>query len=95
MVNNAIERDPGKWPVYSMRPTKYIDSPESMFYHGNEEIIGKEMEYILSTRHAGGVWDISWKWEDYPKAFAISERWRQGSWANRNLLILKRFDRLS
>lgn len=95
MVNDSIERDPEKWPFYSMRPSQYIDSQESMFYHGNEEIVGKEMDYILSTRHAGGVWDISWKWEEYPKEFAISERWWHGYWAIRNLLILKSFGRLS
>lgn len=95
MVNDSIERDPEKWPFYSMRPSQYIDLQESIFYHGNEEIVGKEMDYILSARHAGGVWDISWKWEHYPKEFAISERWWHGYWAIRNLLILKGFGRLS
>lgn len=95
MVNASIERDPAKWPFYSMRPSQYIDSQQSIFYHGNEQIVDKEMDYILSTRHAGGVWDISWKWSEYPKEFAISERWWQGYWAIRNLMNLKSFGRLS
>ena len=94
MVNNSIERDPQKWPFYSMRPSQYIDSKESMFYPSNEEIVEKEMDYILATRHADGVWDISWKWEEYSEEFAISQRWWQGYWAIRNLLILRSFGRL-
>lgn len=93
-VNEHIERDPEKWPVYSMRPSQYIGSAASIFYPGNEKIVEKEMDFILSTRHGGGVWDISWKWDAYPKEFAVSERWWQGFWAIRNLLILKNFDRL-
>lgn len=94
-VNKAIERHPEKWPFYSMRPSQYIDSAKSVFYSGNEEIVEKEMDYILSTRHDGGVWDISWKWVDYPNEFAISQCWWQGFWAIRNLLLLKSFKRLS
>lgn len=67
MVNGSIERDPAKWPRYSMRPSMYIDSPGSPFYHGNEKVVGEELDYILSTRHDGGVWDIMWAWEDYPR----------------------------
>lgn len=95
MVNDSIERDPEKWPVYSIRPSQYIDSQESLLYPGNEAIVDKEMNFILSARQNGGVWDISWKWEEYPKEFAISERWWQGYWAIRNLLILKSFGRFS
>ena len=94
MVNGAVERDPAKWPFYSMRPSMYIDSPESLFYPGNERVVEEELDYILSSRHDGGVWGISWKWADHPKEFAVSERWWQGFWAIRNLLLLKAFGRL-
>ena len=91
LVNETIERNPENWPRYSMRPSQYIDSPESPFYKGNEAIVDREMRYIWSTRHTGGVWDISWQWEGYPREFAIAERWWQGYWAIRNLLLLKNF----
>lgn len=93
IVNDSIERNPAKWPFYSMRPSKYIDSVENMFYLDNKEVIEKEMDYILSSRQPYGVWDITWKWEGYPEEFAISERWWQGFWAIKNLLILKSFGR--
>ncbi len=94
MVDQSIERDPANWPRYSMRPSQYIDSPGSVFYPGNEMVVEDELDYILDTRHDGGVWDISWEWAAYPREFAIGQRWWQGYWAIRNLLILKAFGRL-
>ncbi len=94
LVNRSIERNPDEWPRYSMRPSQYIDSPESPFYHGNEAIVETEMDYILASRHANGVWGISWQWAEYPREFAIAERWWQGYWAIRNTLLLRAFHRL-
>lgn len=93
MVNDSIERDPTKWPRYSMRPSMYITAPDSPYYPGNESAVAQEMDYILSSRQPGGVWDISWTWEDYPKQFAVAERWWQGDWAIRNLRLLRDFGR--
>lgn len=94
-VNETIERDPSKWPSYSMRPTMFIHSVDSPFFEENRADLDKEMDYLLSSRVPNGVWDITWKWQDYPKEFAISERWWQGFWAIRNVLTLKSFGRFT
>lgn len=94
MVDDAIERDPGKWPVYSMRPSMYISSPESVFYKGNEEIVEKELEYILESRTDEGIWEIMWRWTDYPDEFAVAENWWKAHRAIHNLLLLRAFGRI-
>lgn len=94
LVNASIERDPAKWPVYSVRPSTFIRTPDSDFYSGNEEVVEKEVAYILSSRTDGGVWDISWQWADYPSEFRVSTIWWQAYWAISNLLFLKSFDAL-
>lgn len=94
LVNEAIERDPAKWPRYSMRPSQYIDGPESPYYAGNEEILEAELDYILDTRFEKGVWDISWEWGAYPNEFAIARRWWQGSRAAATVALLKAFGRI-
>lgn len=94
MVNETIERDPAKWPVYTMRPSQYIGGPESPFYPGNEEIVEKELDYILETREAGGVWDISWQWGAYPAEFAVARRWWRGNRASANAAYLRAFGRV-
>lgn len=94
LVDDAIERDPTQWPMYSMRPSMYISSPTSIFYKGNEEVVEKEIEYILESRNDEGVWDIQWKWGDYPNEFAVAENWWKAHWAIHNVLLLRKFDRL-
>ncbi len=95
IVDAAIERDAAKWGSYSMRPSMYMRSPENPLYAGNEAVMDMELDYLIDTRHRGGAWDISWVWEDYPKEFAVSERWWQGAHAVWNLLLLKNFGRLN
>ncbi len=94
MVSQALQRDRGSWSGYSMRPSHYIDSPQSLFYKGNEEVTGEELDNILNTRKTGGVWDIYWSWADYPAEFAIARRWWQGNLALRYTLLMKNFGRL-
>lgn len=94
MVDHSIERNPENWPRYSMRPSHYIRSPESLFYKGNEVIMEQELDFILSSRQPNGVWPISWQWDGYPNEFAIAERWWQGHLAISNVLLLHHFGRL-
>lgn len=93
LVNEAIERDPAKWPEYSMRPSMYISSPDSLFYKGNEDSMDKELDYILDSRASDGVWDIMWKWAEYPDEFAVAENWWKANWAIHNVLLLRKFGR--
>ncbi|WP_040950719.1 hypothetical protein [Gorillibacterium massiliense] len=93
-VNEAIERDPAKWPQYTMRPSVYISSPGSSYYNGNEEIVEKELDYLLDTRDASGVWDITWNWGGYEKEFAISANWWRGTLIIENVKFLKAFGRV-
>jgi hypothetical protein len=99
LVHTSIERDTSKWKNYSRRPSDYIDSPKSMFYEGNEEIVVKELDYLIQTRPENGVWNITWSWfennEKYAKEFAISENWWKASIAIDKINFLKNFDRLN
>ncbi len=99
LVYNSIERDTSKWIYYSRRPSDYITSPESIFYKDNEDILLKELDYLVDTRSQHGVWNITWSWfennEKYVKEFTISENWWKASIAIDKLLLLKRFGRLS
>jgi hypothetical protein len=93
-VDATIERDPAKWPVYSMRPSMYIDGPDSPYYPGNEKSVEQEIDYILASRKPGGVWEISWRWAGYDAEYAVAANWWRGWWAMRNLQILQSFGRL-
>jgi len=97
-VDEAIVRDVSQWPEYSVKPSQFIESPESPFYAGNEDIVEKELDYLIETRPAGGVWGITWSWHEnynkYPKEFAISENWWKASIATGTMTFLKKFGRI-
>lgn len=98
LVNRAIERDPEKWQFYTHRPSEFIWRPSAPAYPGNEEIVEKELDYLIETRIPGGVWNITWTWfaltERYQKEFAVSENWWKAAEAIRKIRFLKNFDRL-
>ena len=97
-VYDTIERDTGKWISYGVRPSNYIQSPDSPYYQANEAIVQAELDYLIDTRPAGGVWPISWSWFDnndkYKREFAISENWWKAIKATDKVLLLKRFGRV-
>lgn len=89
-----IVRDPAQWTGYSCRPSWFVRASDSPFLPGNEAILEQELDYLLETRNAQGLWDISWTWGAYPREFAISEKWWKADLALRNLRLLRDFDRL-
>jgi len=95
LVNDSIERDVSKWQYHCKKPSSFISSPGSEFYEGNEEIMEKELDYIIDTRHKNGVWDIDWSWgEQYPKEFAVTENWWKAETAINPIKLLRNFDRI-
>ncbi|SHO44432.1 hypothetical protein [Anaerocolumna xylanovorans] len=98
LVYNSIERDTSKWSSYGVRPSNYITTPDSIYYKDNEDIVQKELDYLIETREKCNVWNITWSWfennEKYPKEFAISENWWKAGKAIEKLVLLRNFERI-
>ena len=98
LVNDAIERDISKWAYYGKIPSSFISSPDSEFYKDNEEIMQKELDYIIETRPKNGVWGITFSWfenkEKYANEFAVSENWWKADSAISKLKLLRSFGRV-
>lgn len=91
----SIDRDRSRWFVsYATLPTDLIDSPADPQYVDEREGIEAALDGLLSYRNAEGVWDISWTWDQYPEAFAVSRRWWQGVVALERMRLLHVFGRL-
>lgn len=99
MVCDAIERDVTRWTQYTPMPSRYIHSPGSRFYSGQEAILEAELNYLIDTLPEDGVWGIPWSWFDlgerYAREFAISENWWKAAKAIDKLCLLRSFGRLS
>lgn len=98
LVYESIERDTSKWVHYTVRPSEYILSPESVFYKENKDIVLQELDYLIDTRPKNGVWGITWSWFEnnnkYAKEIAISENWWKASKTIHKINYLKNFNRL-
>lgn len=91
-VNYSITQDTGLWEDrYICRPSLFFTSPRSIFYQDNKPIADYESEFILRTRMEGGVWDLTWKWDEFPEEWALARNWWKGDLAVKNMLYLKRF----
>jgi hypothetical protein len=98
LVDESIVRDVSQWVNYGVRPSQFISTPDSPFYAGNEDIVEKELDYLIDTKPDNSVWGITWQWWDnypkYPKEFAISENWWRADGAIGRLKFLRSFGRL-
>lgn len=95
-IRDSIEYDTTKWETYVTRPSSYIQSPESVFFEENAEIVKTELNYLKDTRPEGSVWGITWTWfdqmEKYSREFAISENWWKGYHAIEKMKFLRNFE---
>lgn len=88
-VKNLITSDKTQWGAYVCKPSNFFRSRDSEFYAENKEMADYECEFIKSTQHKDGSWDIPWSWADYPQEWAIAKRWWKGNNIVQNLLYLK------
>ena len=97
-ANASIVRDPSKWPYYGVRPSNFIRSPEHPLYAQNKDVVEAELDFLIDTRPAGGVWPITWTWfdnnEKYASAFALCENWWKSLKALEALEFLDAFGRV-
>lgn len=68
---NDMERDPAKWSGWCGRPSSFIESPDSKYYKGNEDIMSEELDWqlekIIGRLSAYNVWNVNangWYWFD-------------------------------
>lgn len=97
-IKRSIEHDTSKWKEYGVRPSNYIHSPSSIFYKENEEIVQKELQYLIDTKPENDVWEITWSWHEnfskYEKQFELSENWWKGYRAVRFTHYLQQFGKI-
>ena len=91
-VHNAICRNPERWITETVYTTSaFFHSPDSIYYPKNRNIADCECEFIRSSQLSDGSWPVSWCWENYPQAGAVSANWWKSRIVIRNLLYLKNF----
>lgn len=90
-----ISRDEGSWNGYGCRPSAFIHSPHSPGYAELGGLLHQELDYLLETRNAASIWELTWSWEGYEREYAISENWWKGHIVIENLRLLREFGRMA
>jgi len=94
-VEFSITRNTAVWATsYVCRPSRFIDSKESIFYTENKEIADFEFDFIINSQLDDGSWNITWKWDSFPEEWAVSQKWWKSDVIIRNLLYLKTFNKI-
>jgi len=91
-VKSAIGEDKSGWKdSYMCKPSRFMITPESIFYKDNKKLSDYEISFIIETMNLDGTWDITWNWNDYPEEWALSKNWWKANQALTNLRYLKSF----
>lgn len=89
-IQGLITRDVAVWATdYVCKPSLFIDGKDSPFYEENRETADAECSFIEQTQERDGTWAITWQWDAYPDAWAISKNWWKSDQIICNLRYLK------
>ena len=93
IVDRSICRDVSRWGEYIPRPSAFVTSRGSRFYHeGLEELCRAECEYIKSTQLPDGSFPVPWTWGNDYKEWYVAENWCKAIITIENMLFLREFD---
>ena len=93
IVDRSICRDVSRWGEYIPRPSAFVTSRGSRFYHeGLEELCRAECEYIKSTQLPDGFYPVPWTWGNDYKEWYVAENWCKAIITIENMLFLREFD---
>lgn len=89
---DTIEKNEFQWfQSYCVRPSQYISKKDMIGYPELKDWIHKEASLFESNRGSGGVWTISWDWNQYPEDFQKAKIAWQGIIAINALKLMFQF----
>lgn len=72
-VSLSIEKRTELWKGYACRPSFLIDG-KSCHHYSVWELAEEECEFIMKTQGEDGSWPVTWNWDAYPEAWAVSKK---------------------
>jgi hypothetical protein len=92
----VVVQDAKQWSSYNVKPLTFVHSPQSPLYTGPQEVVGVNLDYIISTQKPDGGWDLTWSWEERnPAAWKLAEKEWRGVVTLENLQTLAAFHRIA
>jgi len=92
----VVVQDAKQWSSYNVKPLSFVHSPQSPLYTVPQEVVGANLDYIISTQKPDGGWGLTWSWEERnPPAWKLAEKEWRGVMTLENLQTLGAFHRLA
>ena len=92
----VVVQDAKQWSSYNVKPLTFVHSPRSQLYAGPQEVVGANLDYIISTQKFDGGWGLTWSWEERnPAAWKLAEKEWRSVLTLENLQTLAAFHRLT
>lgn len=89
LVSATITKDVSIWEnSYVCKPSQFFQKKESIFYEKNREMAQYECEFIRKTQMPDGGYTVTWNWEEYPQAWAVSKNWWRAEITVNNMIFL-------
>jgi hypothetical protein len=94
-VGRLVEHNPENWNAYCLGPLDVAPGPHSPLADMVEDLVPRELDYLLETQQADGSWGPNWSWADRnPDAWERARREWTGIITLRNLRRLHAWGRL-
>lgn len=95
LVDHVVSRDPAQWRSYGLPPLGVVASPESPFAEMYANEIPQNLDFLIDSRGADGVWEPAWVWgEPGDPAWAQAKKDWTGVITLENLKKLRAFGRI-
>lgn len=89
LVAGTVTQDISKWETeYICRPSQFFCDKECPFYEKNREAAQYECEFIRKTQMPDGGYGVTWSWDAYPDAWAVSKNWWRAEITVNNMIYL-------
>ncbi|MDE5937461.1 MAG: hypothetical protein K2H37_00075 [Lachnospiraceae bacterium] len=93
LVAGNITQDISKWDTeYICKPSQFFYDKECPFYEKNREAALYECEFIRKTQMPDGGYEVTWSWDAYPDAWAVSKNWWRAEITVNNMIYLDNMD---
>jgi F0F1-type ATP synthase delta subunit len=94
VINKIVCIDEDKWKEYVPTPLNFIDSIESEKFGIDEEVINKNLDFIISNLEEKGFMNTTWQWGAYEEEWKKAKKEWEGVLTLNALIKLKNFNRI-
>ena len=93
-VDSLVRTNPEEWSNYGPSPLHFVNRPDSPRFGLDDELIEKNLNYLIDTLEEEGVIRPNWEWGQYQSEWERAEKEWTGLLTLKALITLDKFGRI-